>query len=107
MADLVSPPAWKSLLSRRAAAKVLSRLPRRAAAAPPHLSSLRRRAVSEGTRRVPRELGRIQHQKAEKILKARAEEAQEWLLAREGAMRVWGRTRWGALCRSSILMTTR
>ena len=29
MADLVSPPAWKSLQSRRAAAKVLSRLPRR------------------------------------------------------------------------------
>ena len=59
MADLMSPPAWKSLQSRRAAAKMLSRLPRRAAAAPPHLSSLRRRAVSGSTRRVPRVLGRI------------------------------------------------
>ena len=29
MADLVSPPAWKSLRRRRAAAKVLSQLPRR------------------------------------------------------------------------------
>ena len=59
MTDLMSPPAWKSVQSRRAAAKVLSRLPRRAAAAPPHPSSLRRRAVSGSTRREPRVLGHI------------------------------------------------